>query len=415
MLELELEKLRGVSSVDVRDGILTLVLERGVCIEVPLDELEGLLKRFGMEAKIENKSLIVRSERKIDPSLISRIIWSFEKRSCITNRKMEFVSWDLPLLGQVSFGLIDRGTNLIQVRPITGCNLNCIYCGVDAGPFSRSLRRDFFVDCDYIITEFEKIVKLKGERDIEAHIDGLGEPLLYPWIRELVQGLSDIEGVEVVSMQTNATLLDEDLVDELIECGMSRFNVSLDSLDKEKASLLSGTKEYPLEKVIEICKYIASSEKEVDLLIAPVWLPGINDSDILDLVDFSLEIGAGKRWPPIGIQKYISYRRGRKPKVREMTFYQFYRKLREIELSKGVKLVLSPRDFGIHKRKRVKPPFKRGEKVKVEIVSDGVRVGERIGVARGWSLVVSSRSGMGSRERVLITKVKGSIVFAEGR
>ncbi|MCE4627148.1 MAG: radical SAM protein, partial [Desulfurococcales archaeon] len=40
----------------------------------------------------------------------------------------------LPLVGTVFIGVIDRGTNVLQVRPTTLCPLNCIFCSVDAGP-----------------------------------------------------------------------------------------------------------------------------------------------------------------------------------------------------------------------------------------------------------------------------------------
>ena len=41
---------------------------------------------------------------------------------------------DIPLVGSLYFGIIDRGTSLLQVRPSCGCNLNCPFCSVDAGP-----------------------------------------------------------------------------------------------------------------------------------------------------------------------------------------------------------------------------------------------------------------------------------------
>ncbi len=46
-----------------------------------------------------------------------------------TKRELVYVTREsgLPLIGHTAFGLIDRGTNLIQVRPVSGCNLNCIF------------------------------------------------------------------------------------------------------------------------------------------------------------------------------------------------------------------------------------------------------------------------------------------------
>lgn len=91
------------------------------------------------------------------------------------------------------------------------------------------------------------------------------------------------------------------------------------------------------------------ANSKIDLLIAPVWVPGYNDDEIPKIIEFALEIGAGKKFPPLGIQKYIPYRFGRKV-GKSMTFREFYDRLRALEREFGVKLVLSPKDFGIEKR-----------------------------------------------------------------
>ena len=57
----------------------------------------------------------------------------------ITGRKAIYIHKNsgIPLIGSVYFGIIDRGTNIIEIRPTTGCNLNCIYCSVDEGTPSK--------------------------------------------------------------------------------------------------------------------------------------------------------------------------------------------------------------------------------------------------------------------------------------
>ena len=92
---------------------------------------------------------------------------------------------NIPLIGVHVFGIIDRGTNVLEIRPISGCPLNCVYCSVDEGEESRK-RNTYEVDLDYLIQEFNKVVEFKGVDDIEVHIDGVGEPLLYSKIAELI-------------------------------------------------------------------------------------------------------------------------------------------------------------------------------------------------------------------------------------
>jgi len=191
---------------------------------------------------------------------------------------------ELPLIGLIQIGLIDRGTNLIQVRPISGCNLNCIFCSVDEGPNSRTRVTNYFItDLDYLLDWFKWIVKLKGARQIEAHIDGAGEPLLHPAIIELVHMLSDVPGVEVVSMQTNGLTLDGKLITELSEAGLSRINISLHTLDEEKAKMLVGWQGYRLKKVIDALHEVVNTRTE--LLVAPVWVHGMTDSDAVKIIE----------------------------------------------------------------------------------------------------------------------------------
>ena len=44
----------------------------------------------------------------------------------------------IPLMGIDFFGVIDRGTNVIEVKPLTLCNLKCKYCFVAAGDYTNN-------------------------------------------------------------------------------------------------------------------------------------------------------------------------------------------------------------------------------------------------------------------------------------
>jgi uncharacterized Fe-S cluster-containing radical SAM superfamily enzyme len=290
------------------------------------------------------------------------------------------------------------------VRPITGCNLNCIFCSVDEGRFSKTRLVDYIVDVDYIVEEFEKVAKFKG-RGVEAHIDGQGEPTLYPYLEELVERLKKIKEVEIVSMQTNGILLSEEKIDRL-EGYMDRINLSISALSQETANKLYGVR-YPLKRVLSIAEYIANSK--IDLHIAPVWLPGYNDDEIPKIIEFALEIGAGKKFPPLGIQKYIPHKYGRKPKVRVMTFKEFYEKLRELEREYGVKLVLSPEDFGMEKRLRIPQPIKKGEVYKAQIVLPGRMKGEKLCVVKDRLISVFTDRELGEFVKIKITREKDGI------
>jgi len=319
----------------------------------------------------------------------------------VTKRELVYITREsgIPLLGHAAFGLIDRGTNLIQVRPITGCNLSCIFCSVDEGRKSKTRITDYIVEPSYLVEEFRKIAEFKGE-GVEAHIDGQGEPLLYPYMEELLEGLRKTKEVKVISMQTNGVLLNDEKIN-MLEKYVDRINLSMNTLNEEKAKILYGVK-YPVKRVMEIAKMIA--ESKMDLLIAPVWLPGYNDEDIRKIIEFALEIGAGKRWPPLGIQKYIPHKYGRKPKVKVMSFKQFYEELRKLEEEYGVKLILKPEDFGIEKRPRIPHPIKKGDTFKAKIVAQGRIRGEKIVVVRNRVVTVLTNKKVGDYVKFQIVR-----------
>ncbi len=310
---------------------------------------------------------------------------------------------DLPLVGCIHYGLIDRGTNVLQVRPTTICPLSCVFCSTDAGPKSRSRLTEVVVRLDLMLEWLKWAVKSKGCRQIEVHIDTVGDPLTYPWLPELVEEASSMRGVKVVSIQTHGHLLTDRLIEDLEEAGLSRVNLSIDALDPELAREISGTPGYSVERVKEMAEAIADSG--IDLLIAPVWVPKLNDREIPRIIEFALEAGAGKRWPPLGVQKYLEHPRGRKPKgVKPMSWRAFYSKLREWEREYGVKLVLRREDFNIHPHPQVIKDLKVGSKIEVELEAPGWLKGEKIGVYRGRAVTVvdAEEIPLGARVRARV-------------
>lgn len=332
-------------------------------------------------------------------------------------RELFEVSEPVPLLGCIAFGLIDRGTNVIQVRPITTCPLSCIFCSTDAGPRSRFRRTEYIIPLDYLVDWFRRVVSFKGFYEIEAHIDTVGDPITYPRIADLVSSLSQIKGVEVISMQTHGSTLTEKLLDELSDAGLTRINLSIDALDPDLARRLSGTEWYNPARIVDLMHYIVSNTK-IDLLIAPVWVPGLNDLEIPRIIRLAKDIGAGKRSPPLGIQKYLIHKHGRKVKgVKPMPWSKFYEQLRRWENDFSIKLILRPEDFGIHKRAAIPIPYKRSEIVRVEVIGPGWLKGEALALTekhdRCITLVNAETIPIGAKVKARIISNKDNIFVAE--
>ncbi len=370
------------------DDEKVFILRNLVEVRIPKEDYESLSEEYSKE------KIISYSRKK---KILNRV----------TRRKLVFITSEsnIPLIGHSAFGIIDRGTNLLQVRTLTGCNLNCIFCSVDEGKSSTTRKTDYIVDPDYMAREIRRISKIKGE-GIEIHLDGQGEPSLYPYLKEFLEKIEKIEGVKKITMQSNGLPLDADMISDLEEY-LTRINLSINSLDEEKAIKLHGMKNYSPEKVVKIAERIVDSK--IDLLIAPVWVPGYNDEEIPQIIEFALSIGAGNECPPLGVQKYEPYRYGRKIEE-NMNFEDFYGRLREHEDEYGVKLVLEPHDFGIEKRERIHNPFQKGERAQGNVVADGRLFNEKLVVSRDRSVAYVGEADVGETVEFEVVRAKDGII-----
>ena len=315
----------------------------------------------------------------------------------------------IPLIGTNYFGLVDRGSNIIEVKPITSCNISCIFCSVDEGPLSRR-KVDFVVEKDYLVQEFRKIVEFKSSNKIDAHINAQGEPTLYSDMVELVRDIMSIKGVKTSSIDTNGLLLNKQYVDELADAGLTRINLSLHSLDAEKAAKLAGYA-YNLNKVLEIARYIPKTK--MDLIIVPVWMPGYNDDDLVKLAKFAVEIGAGKHCPPIGIQNFMNYKFGRNP-IEMTSLGDFYKKMKVLEEEHGIKLIFDKTAFDIEDLPEIPKPFRKGQITEARIVFPGRIGSEMIAVAKDRLISVPECfKEIGSKVKVRIKRTKHNIFLGE--
>lgn len=290
----------------------------------------------------------------------------------------------IPLIGCIQFGIIDRGTNLLQIRPTSVCNLNCTFCSTAAGPFSKCHKETYEVELDYLLEWIKEVVEYK-EGDVEANLDSVGEPLCYKEMVKLVKSLNDMKGINFISMQTNGTLLTKELVNELIEAGLKRINLSIETLDEEQAKILAGTKDYDLDHVINIAKYL--SKKDIELFLTPVWIPNVNDKGIVDLIKFAKKIKAR-----LGIQKYETYKYSRKEKkAKKTTYFKFYRQLEEWEKEFDIKLKLGPKDYNIYRKNPLPLIFKKDEKIRAECILPGWFDDQTIAIAKNRCITVLSK------------------------
>ena len=120
-----------------------------------------------------------------------------------------------------------RKIDYLRISLTDRCNLRCIYCmpkeGIDLISHFDVLR----------IEEIERIVRVATRIGIKSVRLTGGEPTVRRGVVDLVRSLSSMPEIENVSMTTNGILLPS-MAAELKEAGLSRVNISLDTLDREQ-------------------------------------------------------------------------------------------------------------------------------------------------------------------------------------
>ena len=313
---------------------------------------------------------------------------------------------EIPLVGAIAFGIIDRGTNLLQIRPTSVCNQKCPFCSTNANN-PKIHPNTYEVEKDYLIKELKKVIKEKECSEIEANIDSVGEITCHQKIIEIINEIKKIKEVTFLSLQTNGLTLTKEKIDK-IKNSVDRINLSIHTLDKKQAKDLAGNNSYDIEKIKEIAKY--ATKNKIEVLLAPVWLPKINDEQIPKLIDFAKEIKA-----KIGIQKYEVYKYSRKMKGAKATnYWKFYNELKQLEKEKQIKLFLKKEDMNIKKVKRIQTTMEIGETLNAEVKLPGWLPNQMITIAKERCITVNDcNEKTGTFLKLKITDNKNNIYLAK--
>jgi cyclic pyranopterin phosphate synthase len=133
-------------------------------------------------------------------------------------------------------GLIDpfgRRIEYVRLSVTDKCNLRCFYC------LPKGFK-DFEVPDNWLsFDEIERVIAVFDELGVHrVRLTG-GEPLVRKDLPQLASRLSALPGIRDLSLSTNATLLDRQ-AEALYQGGIRRINVSLDTLDVQRFSDITG-------------------------------------------------------------------------------------------------------------------------------------------------------------------------------
>lgn len=121
----------------------------------------------------------------------------------------------------------NREINYLRISVTDLCNLRCVYCMPPEGIVQKH-HKDILS-----FEEIVEIVKIGVQKGIhKVRLTG-GEPLVRKGIVDLVRMISNISGIDDLSMTTNGIFLDK-YAQELKDAGLSRINISLDTISAQK-------------------------------------------------------------------------------------------------------------------------------------------------------------------------------------
>ncbi|GAC1424364.1 MAG: GTP 3',8-cyclase MoaA [Ktedonobacteraceae bacterium] len=167
------------------------------------------------------------------------------------------------------------------------CNFRCTYCMPAEGlPW---LKKADILSYE----EIERIARLAVHLGIEQIRLTGGEPLVRRDVPELVRQLRTIEGLHSVSITTNGILLKQQ-ARALAEAGLTRLNVSLDSLQHEKFAKL--TRRDQMDRVLEGLEEAEQYPGIHPIKINAVAIRNFSEEEILDFVRFARRKTYVMRW-----------------------------------------------------------------------------------------------------------------------
>ena len=166
----------------------------------------------------------------------------------------------------------------LRVSVTDRCNFRCQYCmPADGLPW---LDRDEILRFE----EIERVVRLLAEMGVtDLRLTG-GEPLVRREFPRLVAMLAPIPGIEDLSLTTNAYLLERD-ADALVDAGITRVNVSIDSLQRDR--FFQMTRRDSLPQVLRGLEAIARHPKVRPIKVNAVAMRGFTEEEALPFAEFA--------------------------------------------------------------------------------------------------------------------------------
>jgi GTP 3',8-cyclase len=170
----------------------------------------------------------------------------------------------------------------LRISLIDRCNFRCQYCMPEGEELEFVKRQDLLTQAELLLLLREVFIPLGFTR---FRLTG-GEPLIRPGVVEIVKAIASLPQTQDLSMTTNAFLL-AGMAQDLYDAGLSRINISLDSLEPETFDrIVGGRKRWQqVWDGIQAAHRVGFDPLKLNVVV----IPGVNDHEVLDLAALSLD------------------------------------------------------------------------------------------------------------------------------
>jgi len=168
-----------------------------------------------------------------------------------------------------------RKVDYLRVSVTQRCNFRCQYC-MPEKPFSWVPKENLLSYED--LFKFIKVSIDEGIRKVR--ITG-GEPLLREDLDKFIKMIFDYKNDIDLALTTNGFLLPK-VAQKLKDAGLKRINISLDTLDKNRAKQIA--QKDILDTVLKGIEEASKVGLEIKINCVPI--KGINDIDIIEVLEF---------------------------------------------------------------------------------------------------------------------------------
>lgn len=215
---------------------------------------------------------------------------------------MKDTNFEQPVNNSAPMDMFSRTISYLRLSLTDRCNLKCMYCVTEDENNGCLVK----LDQDELLTyeELLRVVRVAVGLGIsKLRLTG-GEPLVRKNIMHFIEKLAEIEGLDDIRITTNGVLL-EKYAQGLVNAGVTKVNISLDTLKRERFSDITGVDCFDrVWKGIETALAVGFSPVKLNMVV----MRDINDDELPAFAELSrkmplqirfiefMPIGTSTRW-----------------------------------------------------------------------------------------------------------------------